>query len=1072
MKNKFFLIFIFGFIGFFIPSAGFSTSSLHHLKFTKFTIENGLSNNWVNCLIQDERGNMWFGTKNGLNKFDGYSFTQYTNQHDDTTSISGNYILCIEKDGNDIWLGTHQHGLSRYNSEKNSFDRYFNKSQCDSCDAYRSVRTLKMIKNELWIGTLNGIVIYNKDSKTFSEFQYNHFFPLGISVSSIVYDRNKNVYIGSSSSSIYRYSLESGKFDSIPLPELQNITKMKIYEKNLFVDRDGVLWIGSRGNGLWAYYPDNHKIQYYSSSMGSNSISHDQVMGIEESRSGNILIATDNGGISVYNKKIHQFIFITADPSDPYGLSSNGIYEILRDKDNRIWIATFDGGINMWDPNKNRFSHLYQIVNDKNSLSHNNVISLCEGIDNDIWIGTDGGGLNRFFYETGQIEKYTQTGDQAYPVNSPYIIALFLDSRERLWVSGLYRGVSILNLRTGKSRHLFHDDPRFKVFPNNPVWDIIEDKQGTIWFGTMGAGLIRYNELKDEFQTYLYQPNDAFSISSNFILDIEEDDDGYIWIATEGSSLNRFDPSTELFQQFAHNSNDSTSISSNIVNGIFQLSNGDLWFTTDNGLNLFNPNGNTFTTYYDVDGLPNNRVYDVLEDNRGHLWISSDNGLSHFNPENKIFRNFLKGDGLQSNQFNQTSALKDKNGLFYFGGVYGLNTFYPDSISENFSQPPIVFTEFRIFNHPIEPKSADSPLDKHISVADQICLTHKQNVFSLEFACLDFTNPQKIQYKYQLEGFDLDWVLTSAEERRATYTNLPSGKYLFKVKSTNSDGKWTQQMAQLQVTIFPPYWHTWWFRIILFIFIVGLFTFFHLYRTATIQKKNLALEKINIALENEVEDRKKAEGIANKSLKEKEVLLKEIHHRVKNNLQVISSLLNLQSSKISDPELLDMFNDSKSRVRSMAIIHEKLYQSDDFEHIDFKAYIMSLIRELKSSFREIERKIDFHVDIQSVNLSIDLAVPCGLVINELITNAYKYAFPESFRKDAVIYVSMKLVEKRVELLVKDNGVGLPESLEPDKVDSLGLTLVHILTLEQLGGKITWNQKNGTSCMIHFDRERS
>lgn len=1072
MKNKLRCLILFFYIINLCFSSGIFASIPSKFKFQHFTIENGLSNNWVNCLTQDDRGNMWFGTKNGLNKFDGYSFKHYTNQYDDTTSISGNYIFCIEEDGNDVWVGTHQNGLCRYDSDKNLFERFFYQDQCDSCAAYRSIRSLAMIQNEIWVGTLDGIVIYNKASNRFREFHYNHFFSLGISISSIVFDKNGHVYIGSSSRSIYKYSMQTDKLDSIPLPQLANLEPLKVYEKELYIDSDGNLWIGSKGNGLWIYSPAQNQLNHYLSSMGSNTIPHNHVMGFEEVQKGYIFIATDNGGISVFNKTSKQFNTITANPADPFGLSSNGIYKIFLDRDHRIWIASFDSGINMWDPNKNKFNHYYHIVNDPNSLTHNNVISLSEGIENDIWIGTDGGGLNRFFPETGKIEQFRLSGNENYPINSNYIIELMLDSKDRLWVSGLYRGVTILDLKTGKSKHIYHDDPNLDGFPNNPVWDILEDRQGNIWFGTMGAGLIQYEEFENRFTTFLYQPNDAFSINSNFIIKLEEDSDGYIWIATEGSSLSRFDPSTEMFKLYAHNKYDSVSISSNIVNGVFESSNGELWFTSDNGLNQLNPDKKTFTVYREADGLSNNRTYDILEDNNGTLWVSSDNGLSQFNPLTKTFRNFYQGDGLQSNQFNQTAALKDKRGLFYFGGVYGLNTFYPDSIRENNSQPPIVLTELRIFNQPVSPQTDNSPLKEHISVTDKIVLTHEQNVFSLEFACLDFTNPWKIKYKYQLAGFDHNWIETSAEQRRVTYTNLASGNYTFKVKSTNSDGKWIPKNAILNITILPPFWQTWWFRFSVLLVFIGFMVAFHVYRTMTMRQRNFELEKINTALEKEVDERKKAEIIARKSLGEKDVLLKEIHHRVKNNLQIISSLLRLQSSKIEDEYLLDMFNDSRSRIRSMALIHEKLYQSDDFSHINFKTYTESIIRELKVSFKNHNHSIHFIVSIDNVVLPIDVAVPCGLVLNELVTNAYKYAFPDDFNKMASISVSMKRIKGQVELVVEDNGVGLPESMDPEKAESLGLTLVHILAKDQMGGKVTWNREKGTSCRILFAQKEN
>jgi len=600
---------------------------------------------------------------------------------------------------------------------------------------------------------------------------------------------------------------------------------------------------------------------------------------------------------------------------------------------------------------------------------------------------------------------------------------------------------------------------------HDSVQCIHEDRQGDIWIGTL-VGLNHFDPDSKTFVRYLNDLNDPHSLSFNFVQTIYEDSSGFLWVGTLGGGLNRYDRSTRRFTRFQHNLEDPFCISDDRILFIHEYpykNENALWIGTGNGLNIYEYNTGHFISFTEKDGLSNNVVYAALEDRERNIWISTNGGLSQFNPKTKTFKNYDVKDGLQSNEFNVGACCRSHTGRMYFGGVNGMTVFHPEEFRNNPYIPPVMITDFQIFNKSVPIDKNGSVLNKSVMDTEEITLSHRDYVFSLEFTALNFIRPDKNEYKYIMENFEKDWNYVK-NRRFASYTNLPPGKYIFRVKASNNDGVWNETGTSLKIRILPPFWQTWWFRLIgLSLMLFSIVTAQQI-RHRSILERNRKLEKR--VMERTAELSKANQGL-NDSLVEKEVLLKEIHHRVKNNMQVVSSMLRLQSEYIQDDQAREMFKESQNRVRSMALIHEKLYQSKDLAKIDFGEYVRHLTDSLFHSYGVESDSIQLEMDIQDIAMDIYHAIPCSLILNELLSNSLKYAFPD--KKEGKILIRMRQDQgNKIKLTVADNGVGFPKDVDFKNTESLGLRLVNAL-VSQLKATIELKHRDGTHFSIEFEK---
>jgi len=827
------------------------------IDFDRISMDQGLSHNSVRSIVQDQKGFLWFGTEDGLNKYDGYGFTIYKHERNDLSSLSDNWITSIyETKSGTIWVGTNK-GLNRFDKETETFTRFYNNPGDRSSLSNNSIKSIyEDKKGILWVGTSGGLNKLNKGKVSFTRYIHNSSQPNSIS---------------------------------------NNIVNT-IYE-----DFSGYLWIGTN-DGLNKFTRENNSFTHYKNNPGNvNSLSDNRVFSIYEEKSGTLWIGTFGGGLNQYVREKDNFIRYKHERSNPYSLSNDRVYSIFEDKSRTLWIGTFGGGLNKFDRDKNQFIHYKNEMDNPNSLSDNDVRLIYQDNSGTFWVGTEYG-LNKFNLnvEKEKFVHYEHNPTNRNSLSNNQVFTIYEDKYKEIWIGTAY-GLNRFDRKRKKFYHYKLEPKNKRSLSHNNVRTIFEDKYGSIWIGTYGGGLNRYNRRRNRFTRFVndpHDPNNPTRLSHNRVKTIFEDRSGTLWIGTNGG-LNRYDRNNNKFQHFKHNRNDPNSLSHNQVSVIYEAKNGIFWIgTSGGGLNKFDPKEgqfssykldkadinslshntvttifedeqgslwigthggglneldrkeNNFTRFTKEEGLPSDDIFGILGDKEGNLWLSTSNGISKFNLQTQIFRNYDVNDGLQSNEFNTGAFHKNKNGEMFFGGVNGFNSFFPEKIKDNPHIPPIVLTGFKILDRPVI-------FDKAISEIDKIELSYKDNFFSFEFAALDFAEPEKNYYAYMMKGLDEDWI-NLGPKRTVSYRNLSQGVYYFRVKGSNNDRVWNKEGIEIKISVIPPFWQTWWFRIIAGVTILGIaFTWYGMrIKNVESQKRNLEIQvaERTYELENKTEE--------------------------------------------------------------------------------------------------------------------------------------------------------------------------------------------------------------------------
>ncbi len=831
------------------------------LRFDTIGIEEGLSQSSVHVTFQDSRGFLWFGTEDGLNRYDGYNFKVYKHDPDNDHSISDGWINAITEDQNGyLWIGTRLGGLNRYDPLTDEFVRYQHvKGDETSLIDNHVVALLVDNKNQLWVGTTNGLDRFNIVTGTFVHYSYidpattENIAPVppdpaantplnGIQtkkissrvITSLFQDSLGRIWIGTTDSGLIRFDSTVSLFTIYQSVENQPATISSNRVNAITEADDGDLWIGTK-KGLNRFNPDNGKFTSFIHRDGDpSSLIHDTINVLMTDAAGNLWIGTDNG-LDRLAKDPTRFIHYQNDPSFSRSLSSNVITSIYEDRGGVLWFGTYGAGVNKYDRARNSFAYYRYNPNAPASLSSNFIFPIYAGRDGYAWIGTLGEGLNRFDWQTGKNIRFLSDPENANSLGSNWVISLLEDHQGILWI-GTDQGLDRFDKANNNFQHFRHDPDNPNSIGANVIYSIYEDSRGRLWVGT-SAGLDRFDRITRKFIHYKPDAKDSHSLSGIKPFAIIEDKDGFLWIGTSDSGLNRFDPQTETFTQYHYDPEDRDSLNSDSVLSIHQDSKGRLWIGTGGaGLNLYQPATDSFKHYVEKDGLPNGFIYGILEDDLGRLWMSTNFGISRFDPDTEIFRNFDTGDGLQSNEFNSSAYAKGMDGEFYFGGVSGLTVFNPLNITDSQYLPPIALTS-------LNQEDQSLATDTSVETLKNIKLTYPQNSFEFEFAALSYNQPGKNQYAYTLEGFDTNWHFIGTK-RNGRYTNLPGGNYTLLLKAANSDGVWSEAPTRVSVTVIPPFWQTTWFRILL-----GLAAVFAVVggvrlRTKNIQDRNRQLERL------------------------------------------------------------------------------------------------------------------------------------------------------------------------------------------------------------------------------------
>jgi PAS domain S-box-containing protein len=793
------------------------------IQFERISIESGLSQSSVLCIYQDSMDFLWFGTYEGLNRYDGYTFKVYKNDPENPFSLSNNNIEAIIEDHLGVlWIGT-EDGLNRFDREKEQFIRYKNNPNDPGSLSNNYVRSIYEDRSGiLWIGTQGGgLNQFDRKKDKFIHYINNPSNPKSLSqnnVLSILEDRHGRLWIGTDYGLNYfdRETKEFTRYVNDP-QNPHSISPNGVWR--IYEDRSGNLWIGTWGGGLNRFDPQKNRfVRYQNNPNDPNSLSNNIVRSIHEDRSGNLWIGTYGGGLSRFVAGSQggdngRFIHYQNNPQDPTSLSGNSVLSIFEDQLGILWIGTNFNGINKYNLGKRQFVLYKNHPNDVNSLSMNTINTIYEDSEGMIWIGTNGGGLDRLDRKKIRFTHYVYNPQDPNSLSNNMIRSVYEDRYNRLWI-GTENGLNYFNRKKGKFIRYQNDSNNPHSISNNNAWSIYEDWAGNLWVGTFGGGLNRFDYAKGEFTRYVHDQNDPKSISDNFIWTMYEDSSGIFWIGTLTGGLNRFDPEKGTFFHYQSDYQNSYSISDNKVICLYEDRTGTIWLGTSNGLNKFDRNAGTFRRYSESDGLPNNSVQGILEDDHGNLWIGTNHGLSKFNPTTGRYKNYFENYGLQGNEFSTNACFRSRSGEMIFGGVHGFNIFHPDSIIDDPSLPKVVITDFQIFNKPVaigENAEGRTILAKSISDCNEIHLSYKDNVFSFEFAGLHYVSPKGNLYAYMMEGFEKEWNYTDANRRFVTYTNLPGGTYTFRVKASNNQGRWNEKGTSIRVIITPPFWETIWF---------------------------------------------------------------------------------------------------------------------------------------------------------------------------------------------------------------------------------------------------------------------
>jgi len=898
---------------------GYSSLSAQrqHIRFKRLSTGDGLSQSNVTCILQDSRGFLWFGTRDGLNKYDGYRFTIYKNVVGDSNSLSNSYITSLAEDAKgNIWLGTWGGGVNRFDPGTHRFARYSLKDKKKESPAGDFVNAMLVDdRGRIWIGTDgDGLDVLDPAGGTIRNLGRKG--ELGDNDVTVLFeDSRKAIWIGTFNGGLSRMSTGGALKRYVHIQdEPHSLAGNSIYR--LFEDRRHRIFIGLRGSGLDRLDPGTDSFRHYRHDPRDvHSLAHDDVSGLADDLEGNIWVGTENGGVSVLDVGTDRFNTYAQDDIDNTSLANNSVDCIYRDRQSNMWLGTYSGGINVFMPRANIFT-TFRHNTAPGSLGNNNVLYLLEDAAKTIWIATDGGGLESMDPETGVITQYRHSAKDPNTMCGDYVLSIHEDRDGRIWAGTWGDGLSVLD--PGR-KHFIHyrNKPGDSSSPGgNNIYAIARDRDNDLWLGAYGNSLDRYDPRRKAFVHFRHDPGNPNSLSSDRIHTLLADGKGYLWVGTFDGGLDRFDKRTGVFTHYVH-SDSGNSLSNNSVNSIYEDRQHFLWIGTGNGLNRLDPATGHFTVWRTTDGLPNNMVFAVMEDDTGMFWISTNNGLSRLDPRTGAIHNYTSAEGLQGNEFKPHSACRSSSGRLYFGGIGGFNEFDPNGIRTRALDAPLVITGFQIFNKEVavSTDSVATPLKRDVSETRDVTLAWSNSVMSFEFALLNYGNPDRNQYAYQLEGFDTGWNYIGSR-RVATYTRLEPGTYVLKIKGGVSDGTWNGNIRTLSVRIMPPYWKTWWFRLLLLGILIAAIGCMHALRLRGLKMQKEKLEAQVASLL----DRAVAQG--------KHELASEVLHDIGNAIIGFSSYITrmkrlIERDQPQSPERLAAFFRDNRRAFEGAIGEEK-----------------------------------------------------------------------------------------------------------------------------------------------------
>ncbi|MCU0235718.1 MAG: LuxR C-terminal-related transcriptional regulator [Acidobacteria bacterium] len=776
------------------------------VNFINVSKNDGLSHETVYSILQDRDGFVWLGTENGLNRFDGYDFTVFQHSPDSSSSLSHSAVLKLYEDrGGIIWVGTLNGGLNRFDPEKGAFTNYRHaRDRSDSLSDDIVGAILEDRDGGFWIGTDNGLNRLDRATGKFTRFPLATDRPGSSNhIHGICEDSDGMLWIATFGGGLIRLDRRTGRFsvfrnDPADPASLNNDFLYAVHE-----DRTGTLWVCTQ-SGLNRHDRRSGRFARVTiPTAGGSPLRDEPVIAACEDSSGQLWFGTTAGLVRLDARSGAATVFQN-DPLDAKSLSSNQVFAIHEDRSGILWIGTGDTGVDRFNPNRKKFSHYRALPGKANSLGATTVYGFWEDPDRGLWIATHDG-LDRLDRKTNSFSHFGYHPGQPGSLGKTIVRCLAGDRDGNLWLGTDGKGLLLFDRGSGRVTAYRHEPGDPTSISNDRILAICEDMAGSLWIGTYGGGLNRMDRKQGTFTRYRFNEKDPGSLAANIVRAVSEDHGGTLWIGTYGGGLDRFDRQTGRFIHYRHDAADPASLNSNYVFCIHEGQDGALWVgTLGGGLSRLDREKDRFVHFTPADGLASDMVCGILEDRSGNLWLTTAEGLSRFSPRTRQFRNYDASDGLQSGGFISNSILANREGEMFIGGGNGFNIFLPQNIFDNVYVPPVWLTSFKVLNREVK-------LPRPIGRTSEILLRPQDALFSFEFAALDYTAPEKNRYAYRLEGLMDDWVQTDSRRRLASFSRLPPGRYVFRVRGSNSDGLWNEKETSLVIRVLAPWWRSWWF---------------------------------------------------------------------------------------------------------------------------------------------------------------------------------------------------------------------------------------------------------------------
>jgi len=996
-------------------------SQQRDFNFVHFTTSNGLSSNTVNTILKDKYGFMWFGTDDGLNRFDGLTFSVYRHKEGDSSSLGGNSILALHEDASgNLWIGTNN-TLSCYDRKKDNFRNY-------RFTVNNTARTIfSDHTGQVWIGTYIGLFRLNPRTGKLVRYVADPGRPGSLVsniITCIVEDSRYRLWIGSNAG-LYLYQPQEDNFKHFSHDPADSLSLPDNSIKAITTDHNGNLWIGTEDHGLSMLLPDGrHFRTYQHNNTENNSLSSNRIWSLAAENANKIWVGTEEG-LNIFDLQKKTSQRIEHDARNRYSLQGKSVRSIYIDNNGIYWVGTYQGGISKYDRNLAFFNLRESNPFDPQGLTAPIVTSFSEDANGDIYVGTDGGGINLFHRNTGLFSH-----PRFYQEEKPPAVLSLEHAQGLLWIGTFMHGIYTMDMQTGKVRHYLkgndHSQPS-----GNDIFCLKKDSRGNIWIGTNGNGVNVYDPVSGVFKRFdrvIHFGKDSITVlHRGFIRTIEEDKAGNMLIGTIGAGIIMLNPSGKIIRTFTMENSD---LPANNVQTICVGQSGRIWVGIHSaGLCLFDPQTGKFQRYAEQEGLSNAVIYKVLEDDGGKVWVSSNQGISSFDPSTSTFKNYYQYNGLQRSTFCLGAGIKTEKGELFFGGLEGFNYFNPRLLNYNRIVPRIVLTDLKIGNTSVIP-GEHAAIQSHISLADCIRLDYKQH-FTINFATLNYTAPQESRYSYMLQGFDKGWndIGTS---RMAVFSNLRPGKYVFRVRASCDDGAWHTKEAVINIYVRPPFWLTIYAYIFYLLAAVAIFWGLR-YRAIQKLKARFALEQERLQVRQAIEmDRKEAER--QREFEQAKVkYLVNLSHEFRTPVSLIVGPVDKLIHNEIAPEKLRQLNLVKRNARRLLNMVNQLLDFRKLEEQETKLDlrqedIISFIAEVIELFKDISenRQISFLFasSISRYYTAFDRDKLERILFN-LLSNAFKFT-----PKGGTISLSVEPgPDAGITIKVVDTGVGMTAEVQ-------------------------------------------